>query len=140
MAKRKTSYTKSQFKKEFARLMATTSWPNNLPQEESTKVLRELDDLVLPHIPAKLFRFRKCGIDEVISFEQGTISMCVADKFSDKYDSNVYYNYHTLTERFEKSFFPIIRVNMPFVIRQVISHREDSSMFSRIRSCHARMR
>lgn len=108
MNKGKTSYTKSQFKKEFARLMATTSWPNNLPQEESTKVLRELDDLVLPHIPAKLFRFRKCGIDEVISFEQGTISMCVADKFSDKYDSNVYYDYHTLTERFEKSFFPIM--------------------------------
>ena len=88
--------------------MAMTSWPDNLPEEESTKLLRELHDFVLPHIPAKLFRFRKCGIDEIISFEQGIISMCVADKFSDKYDSNVFYDYHTLTERFEKSFFPIM--------------------------------
>lgn len=108
MEKKSLSYTKNQFKKEFARLMATTSWPDNLPQEDSTKVLRELHDFVLPHIPAKLFRFRKCGIDEIISFEQGTISMCVADKFSDKYDSTVFYNYQTLTERFDKSFFPIM--------------------------------
>ena len=108
MSKGNTSYTKAQFKKEFARLMAMTSWPDNLTQEESTKVIRELHDFILPHIPAKLFRFRKCGIDEMISFEQGTISMCVADKFSDKYDSTVFYNYQTLTERFDRSFFPIM--------------------------------
>lgn len=50
MSKGNTSYTKAQFKKEFARLMATTSWPDNLPQEDSTKILRELHDFVLPHM------------------------------------------------------------------------------------------
>ena len=109
MGKEKLLYTKGQFKKEFARLMMT-SWPDNLSQDESTKVLGELHSFVLPHIPEKLFRFRKCGIDEMISFEQGTIYMCVADKFSDKYDSTVFYNYQTLTERFDKSFFPIILI------------------------------
>ncbi|MBO7099561.1 MAG: DUF2971 domain-containing protein [Bacteroidaceae bacterium] len=104
MNKNNVSLTKSQFKKEFAKLIAKTSSPANLSQEEGVKVLRELHDFVQPHIPSKLFRFRKCGIDELISFEQGTISMCVADKFSDKYDSNVFYDYKTLTDRFLYSF------------------------------------
>ena len=104
MSKEKVSYTKTQFKKEFAGLMERTSIPNTFSQEESVKVLRELHDFVQPNIPAKLFRFRKCGIDELISFEQGNIPMCVADKFSDKYDSNVFYDYKTLSDRFSIAF------------------------------------
>ena len=104
MDKEKGLYTRTQFKKKFAKLMEATSWTSNLSQEEGMKVLRELHDFVQPYIPSKLFRFRKCGIDEIISFEQGTISMCVADKFSDKYDSNVFYDYKTLSDRFGNSF------------------------------------
>lgn len=104
MSKEKVSYTKTQFKKEFARLMEKTTIPNTFSQEESIKVLRELHDFVQPHIPAKLFRFRKCGIDELISYEQGNIPMCVADKFSDKYDSNVFYDHKTLLDRFSVAF------------------------------------
>ncbi len=73
MSIEKKSYTRMQFKKEFARLMEKTSIPNTFSQEESVKVLKELHDFVQPYIPAKLFRFRKCGIDELISYEQGSI-------------------------------------------------------------------
>ena len=104
MSKEKVSNTRMQFKKEFAKLMETTSWPSNLSQAEGIKVLREVHDFVQPYIPSKLFRFRKCGIDEVISFEQGAIPMCVADKFTDKYDSNVFYDYKTLSDRFSIAF------------------------------------
>ena len=104
MMKEKVSYTRAQFKKEFARLMEMTSIPNNLLQEERVKIIRELHDFVQPYIPAKLFRFRKCGIDEVISYEQGIIPMCVANKFTDKYDSNVFYDYKTLSDRFSIAF------------------------------------
>ena len=104
MGKEKISYTKMQFKKEFAKLMETTSWTSNLSQEESMKVLRELHDFIQPYIPSKLFRYRKCGIDEVISFEQGNIPLCIAEKFSDKYDSNVFYDYDTLSSRFSIAF------------------------------------
>lgn len=104
MSKEKGLFTRSQFKKEFAKLMETTSWPSNLSQEEGVKVLRELHDLVQPYIPSKLFRFRKCGIDEIISYEQGIIPMCVANRFTDKYDSNVFYDYKTLSDRFSIAF------------------------------------
>lgn len=100
--------SKTVFKKEFAKLMEKASIPENLSHEEANNVFKDLHDFVQPHIPTKLFRFRKCGIDEMISFEQGTISMCVADKFSDKYDSYVFYDYHSLSERFDNAFFPIM--------------------------------
>lgn len=131
MNKGNTPYTKAQFKKEFARLMATTSWPDNMSQEDSTKILGELHDYILPHIPAKLFRFRKCGIDEVISFEQGTISMCVADKFSDKYDSNVFYDYSTLTNSLEKAFSTIM-LNIIQTLRNAPNTFPESSIKSKI--------
>ena len=131
MNKENTSYTKAQFKKEFAKVMTEISWPDYLSEEESTEVLRELHDFVLPHIPAKLFRFRKCGIDEIISFEHGTISMCVADKFSDKYDSNVFYDYHTLTERFDKSFFPIM-LNIIQALKSNLMSFPDSPIKTRL--------
>ena len=104
MNKEKGLYASMQFKKEFAKLLERTSIPNTLSQEESIKVLRELHDFVQPYIPAKLFRFRKCGIDELISFKQGTISMCIANKFPDKYDSTVFYDYKSLSDRFDYSF------------------------------------
>ena len=104
MSIEKKSYTRMQFKKEFARLMEKTSIPNTFSQEESVKVLKELHDFVQPYIPAKLFRFRKCGIDELISYEQGSIPMCIAYKFPDKYDSNVFYDYKTLLDRFSTAF------------------------------------
>ena len=104
MRKEKVSYTRMQFKKEFAKLMETTSCPSNLSKEVGVKIFRELHDFVQPYIPTQLFRFRKCGIDEVVSFEQGTIPMCIADKFPDKYDSNVFYDYKTLSDRFSFAF------------------------------------
>ena len=104
MSKEKKSHTRMQFKKEFAKWMEKTSIPGTFSQEESIKILKELHDFVQPNIPAKLFRFRKCGIDEVISFEQGNIPMCVADRFPDKYDSNVFYDYTTLQDRFSSAF------------------------------------
>ena len=113
MSIEKKSYTRMQFKKEFARLMEKTSIPNTFSQEESVKVLKELHDFVQPYIPAKLFRFRKCGIDELISYEQGNIPMCVADKFSDKYDSNVFYDYKTLPDRFSIAF----SMTMPYIVQ-----------------------
>lgn len=59
MMKEKVSYTRAQFKKEFARLMEMTSIPNNLLQEERVKIIRELHDFVQPYIPAKLFRLNR---------------------------------------------------------------------------------
>lgn len=96
--------SKVQFKKEFARLMHQTSIPSNLSKEEIVKRYSEIFSFIEPNIPYKLFRFRKCSLDNIISFEQNTIPVCTASKFSDKYDSTVYYNLETLDERFKGTY------------------------------------
>ena len=98
MAK-KSTYTKKQFKTEFARLIESISIPSNLPNAEIIKRYSELFSFVEPYIPNKLFRFRKCDIDSIISFEQDTIPVCTASRFSDKYDSSIYYDHKTLLKR-----------------------------------------
>ena len=125
------SDTRKQFKKEFAKLMEKSSMPNNLSQDETIKVLKELHDFVQPYIPAHLYRFRKCGIDEVISFEQGVIPMCIADKFPDKYDSTVFYDYGTLSVRFSNAF-SLTLSNIVQIMRNNSSIFPDSSIKSKI--------
>lgn len=92
-------HLKTRFKKEFAKLMEQTSIPSNLSNEEIVKHYAELFSFIEPNIPNKLFRFRKCSLDNIISFEQNTIPVCTASMFSDKHDSTVYYNHKAFGEK-----------------------------------------
>ena len=80
------------FKTRFADYLSRTCIPSNAPKEESDSLWREMDGLVQPNIPQKLYRFRSCSLDNFISLEQETIPVCIASKFHDKYDSLVYVN------------------------------------------------
>lgn len=80
------------FKIRFADYLSRTCIPSNAPKKESDSLWREMDGLVQPNIPQKLYRFRSCSLDNLISLEQETIPVCIASKFHDKYDSLVYVN------------------------------------------------
>ena len=82
--------------------MEKASIPSNLSNEEVIKYYSNLFSFVEPYIPNKLFRFRKCDINSIISFEQNTIPVCAAYKFPDKYDSTVYYDHKTICKEQEK--------------------------------------
>ena len=84
-----------KFKTDFAKMMETYTIPDNISQEESDKKWSDLFSYLQSNIPNKLYRFRKCRLNDIISLEQGTISLCTAAQFSDKYDSTVFYNYKT---------------------------------------------
>jgi len=104
MSKEKGSYTRTQFKKEFAKLMESASIPSNLSNEEIIRSYSNLFSFVEPFIPNRLFRFRKCDINNIISFEQNTIPVCAANKFPDKYDSTVFYDHKTILKRARKAY------------------------------------
>ena len=104
-------YTKTQFKKKFARLMERTSIPDNLPPMETLMLYSKVWGFVSHHIPSKLFRFRKCSIDSFISFEQGTIPVCIADKFPDKYDSQSFMQCISYIMHYVPDFFQIEKIN-----------------------------
>lgn len=110
MAKRLT-YTKKQFKTEFAKLIESISIPSSLQNAEIIKRYSELFSFIEPYIPNKLFRFRKCNIDSIISFEQNTIPVCTASRFPDKFDSTIYYDHKSLLNRVRNvydKFMPIV--------------------------------
>lgn len=104
MSKKRKSYSRIQFKKEFAKLIDSMSIPSNLSDKETIEGYSELFSFVEPHIPNKLFRFRRCDINSIISFEQSTIPVCAANKFPDKYDSTVYYDHKTVMKRLRDAY------------------------------------
>lgn len=93
----------NRFKADFAKMMETFTIPDNISQEESHRKWLELSSFIHGNIPTKLYRFRKCSLDNIISFEQGKISLCTAAKFSDKYDSNIFYNHDAFIKNFADS-------------------------------------
>ncbi|MBR5393720.1 MAG: DUF2971 domain-containing protein [Bacteroidaceae bacterium] len=125
------SYTRTQFKKEFAKLMESASIPSNMSNAEITKRYMELFSFVEPYIPRKLFRFRKCDINSIISFEQNTIPVCAAYKFPDKYDSTVYYDHKTILQRARKAYDQLMP-NWLFMLKNNPSAFPSNQMTSKI--------
>ena len=114
--------TKMQFKKEFAKMMERISIPDNLSKMETLLLYSKVLGFVSHHIPSKLFRFRKCSIDSFISLEQGTIPVCMADKFPDKYDSTVFYDNNSLDARMRE----VYKLCIPNILK---AYRNDPSSF-----------
>jgi hypothetical protein len=82
----------ADFRDEFQKLLENTYIPS---VGDRAKLEREFDKFLntaFQNIPEKLYRYRQC--DEkgyaLDSFKNGTISVCIANRFSDKYDSRVY--------------------------------------------------
>ena len=115
-------YSRKEFKKEFAKLMSTVSIPDNMSQKDTLLSFKKMISFVDHHIPSKLFRFRKCNIDTLISLEQGTIPVCIADIFPDKYDSTVFYDNKTLDKRMKE----VYQLNVPNLID---AYRNNPSSF-----------
>jgi hypothetical protein len=82
----KNTYSKKDFKKEFARLMYAVSIPSSLSQEEGVKVIRELNDFVQPYIPEMLFRYRNCSELAFDAFDKDILYASTSNKFNDPYD------------------------------------------------------
>lgn len=82
----------TDFRDEFQRLLESTYIPSVGDRTVIGKELGEFLKKVSQNIPEKLYRYRQC--DEkgyaLDSFKHGTISVCNAKCFSDKYDSRVY--------------------------------------------------
>ena len=80
------------FRKRFQEIIEQSYIPFNIDKTTTSDVWSNIYRLILPNIPEKLFRYRR--IDDkgytVESFKSGTISLCHAGMFPDKYDSYLY--------------------------------------------------
>lgn len=120
--KRKYGYTPRQFKAAFAKLMETTSIPANMSEADSINLYSSIFSFVEPNIPSRLFRFRKCNLDSLVSFEQNSISVCAANRFPDRFDSVVYYDHKSLFSRAKNGIMP----SMPIILK---AYRNNPALF-----------
>lgn len=96
----------TDFRDEFRRLLESTYIPTVGDRDEIGKKLDDFLNYAFQHIPEKLYRYRQC--DEkgysLDSFKQGTIPVCIADRFSDKYDSRVFVDRERILKELKDGF------------------------------------
>lgn len=83
---------RDDFKLLFENTYISAKWNNERIYTEMISFLNK----VISFIPEKLYRYRKIDEYTLRSFENGTISVCKAKCFSDKYDSLIYVNVDSL--------------------------------------------
>ena len=74
----------------FQRLLESTYIPIVGEKAEIETKLNDFLNIAFQFIPDQLYRYRKCHDHSIESFQNGTIYVCRAEQFSDKYDSRVY--------------------------------------------------
>lgn len=102
------------FREEFKKIIEMSYIPHNTNKNANYDVWKKIYDFVLPNIPEKLFRYR--GIDNnrfsIKSFKEGTISLCHAGMFPDKYDSLLYVNQDKIVEDLKNGFKSALRITI----------------------------
>ena len=96
----------TDFREEFQRLLESTFIPTVGDEDKIEKELNAFLNHTFQNIPEKLYRYRQC--DEkgysLDSFKQGIISLCNANRFSDKYDSRVYVDKEKILKELKDGF------------------------------------
>lgn len=80
------------FREQFRAFIEKVYIPSNADKATTSRKWDEIYSVLLPNIPEKLFRYRGVTEYSINDFQNGTISLCHAGKFPDKYDSYVYIN------------------------------------------------
>lgn len=80
----------TDYRDEFKQLFESTFISAKGREEDIYNGMFSFLNKVIPNIPEKLFRYRRMGKHTLSAFENGTISVCKAKCFSDKYDSLIF--------------------------------------------------
>jgi hypothetical protein len=92
------------YREEFQKLLETTYIPSVGNRAKIEKELNAFLNNTFLHTPEKLYRYRKCDQYSIDSFKKGTIYVCNADCFSDKYDSRVYVDRDKIVNELKTGF------------------------------------
>ena len=96
----------ADFRDEFQKLLESTYIPTVGDRAEIEKKYSDFLNIVFQNIPEKLYRYRQCdekGLN-LDSFKHGTIYVCNADRFSDKYDSRVFVDREKILKELKEGF------------------------------------
>lgn len=94
----------TDFRDEFQRLLESTYIPTVGDKSKIEKEFNKFLKNAFRNIPDKLFRYRKCDHYSLDSFDKGTIFLCNASRFSDRYDSRIYVDSEKVLREMINSF------------------------------------
>ena len=108
------------FRKQFQEIIEQSYIPFNIDKAATSDVWSNIYKLILPNIPEKLFRYRK--IDDkgytIESLKSGTISLCHAGMFPDKYDSYLYIDQDKIREDLKKALKDALRITLSHITQK----------------------
>lgn len=107
----------ADYRVQFRQLLESTYVSSRDSEESIVKKMTAFFDAVIPFIPEKLYRFRKMDKEgyAVNALQNGTITLCKASLFPDKYDSQVYIDSHKIKNELVKN----LRGALPFVLKDI---------------------
>ena len=94
------------FRQEFQQLLEKTFISANSDKERIVFEMISFLNKIIPNIPDHLFRYRRLDAEKhmIESFEKGTITLCKAKCFSDKYDSMTFVDAEKVVKGMENDF------------------------------------
>jgi hypothetical protein len=94
----------ADFRDEFQKLLESTYIPSVGDRDKIEKEFNKFLNTTFQNIPEKLYRYRRCDEYSIGSFQKGTIYVCNANRFTDKYDSRVYVDRDKIVKDLKDSF------------------------------------
>lgn len=118
------------FREQFQEIIEQSSIPFNGDQTVTSAVWNNIYKLVLPNIPEKLFRYRRIDNNgyTIESFKYGTISLCHAGMFPDKYDSYLYVDQDKIHVDLIKALKDALRITLTLITRKSPDIRTEKAM------------
>ena len=118
------------FRKQFQEIIEQSYIPFNIDKTATSDVWSNIYKVVLPNIPKNLFRYRR--IDDkgytIESFKSGTISLCHAGMFPDKYDSYLYINQDKIHKDLENALKDALRITLSQITQKSPDIRTEKAM------------
>lgn len=99
----------SDFRIFFRQHLEDCKIPSNASSAETLKLWKSLYNVLLPNIPKQLFRYRSINEYSLADLKNGTISVCHANQFPDKYDSYVFIDSNRVQKELENGIKNIFK-------------------------------
>ena len=117
------------FRKQFQEIIEQSYIPFNIDKTATSDVWSNIYKLILPNMPEKLFRYRR--IDDngytIESFKSGTISLCHAGMFPDKYDSYLYIDQDKIHKDLKKALKDALCITLAHITQKSLDIRTEKA-------------
>lgn len=87
----------SNFRNEFWDKLSSIKIPSNTPRQEQLKILHDISNILQPHLPTSIFKYRVCNTRNIDALSRNVIYAVPASYMNDPFDCLVYVDKEYIT-------------------------------------------